>query len=163
VSGEAIIGTAAGSAKPVQVIAADGSTTADAANFDVRCDAARTIVTCLSGSVQVEHRDHSTMLQEKQQVSYGGGGMSSVNPVDPAVVTSWRDGYLMFRKEPLANVIQEVNRYRPGRIVLIDRELGRGLVTARFKLDRLDDVVAQVREVFGARVRTLPGGIVLIG
>jgi transmembrane sensor len=163
VSGEAIIGTAAGAAKPIQVIAADGLTTADAADFDVRCNGARTIVTCISGSVRVEHRDLSVTLRQKQQVSYGAGGMSSVTAVDPAVVTSWRDGFLMFRKEPLVNVIDEVNRYRPGRIVLLDRDLGQGLVTARFKLDRLDDVVAQVREVFGAKVRTLPGGIVLIG
>jgi transmembrane sensor len=69
----------------------------------------------------------------------------------------------MFRKEPLVNVIAEINRYWPGRIVLLDTKLGQSLVTARFKLDRLNDVLVQVREVFGAPVRTLPGGVVLIG
>ncbi|MFG3757292.1 hypothetical protein ACGE32_33645, partial [Klebsiella pneumoniae] len=94
---------------------------------------------------------------------YRRGGLGAVTAVDPTVVTAWRSGYLMFRKEPLDRVIAEVNRYRPGRIVLLDATLGRGLVTARFKLDRLDDVMIQVHEVFGARVRNLPGGVVLIG
>ncbi|TAI67238.1 iron dicitrate transport regulator FecR [Bradyrhizobium sp. Leo170] len=160
-SGEAIIGAA--SIKPVQVIAADGLTSADAAKFNIRCSTAKIVVTCLSGSVHVEHRDHAATLREKQQVAYGGGMMSNVDLVDLATVTSWQDGYLVFRNEPLADVIAEVNRYRPGRIVLLDAELGRGLVTARFRLDRLDDVVVQVRDVFGARIRTLAAGIVLVG
>jgi transmembrane sensor len=163
VSGEAIIGTAAGSAKSVQVIAADGSTTARVADFAVRRTATTACVTCLTGTVLVEHRDLSTTLQARQQVSYGEGRISSATLIDPADVISWREGYLMFRKEPLAHVIEEVNRYRPGRIVLLDPALGHGLVTARFKLDRLEDVVVQIREVFGAPVRSLPGGLVLVG
>ena len=62
-----------------------------------------------------------------------------------------------------SRVIAEVNRYRPGRIVLIDRSLGDEEVTARFRLDRLDDAIAQIHEVFRARIRTLPGGLVLVG
>jgi transmembrane sensor len=164
IAGEAIVGAAKGGDRPVQVVAANGVTTAtDAANFDVRCDASAASITCLSGVVRVQYHDRSVNLSEKQQVSYGGSEMSAVRTIDPAVVTAWQAGYLMFRNEPLVNVIDEVNRYRPGRIVLLDRKLGQNLVTARFKLDRLNDVIVQVREVFGAPVRTLPGGVVLVG
>lgn len=162
IAGEAVVDAAAAGARPVQVIAAGGLATA-AAKFDVRCDAGSTAVTCLGGVVHVQYRDRAVMLQERQQVSYGGGEMTAVTSVDPAVITAWQDGYLMFRKEPLASVIAEVNRYRPGRIVLLDSKLGEGLVTARFKLARLDDVIVQIREVFGATVRILPGGLVLVG
>jgi transmembrane sensor len=161
ISGEAIVDASIAGAQPVQVIAGGGIATA-AANFDVRCDATTTIVTCLSGVVRVAYHDRDVVLGERQQVSYGAGEMHAVTDVDPSVITAWREGYLMFRKQPLANVIAEVNRYRPGRIVLLDSKLGEGLVTARFRLDRLDDVIVQIREVFGASVRNLPGGLVLV-
>jgi transmembrane sensor len=163
IAGEAIVGADKDADRPVQVVAANGVTTAQAANFDIRCDASVVSVTCISGVIRVQYRDRQVNLPEKQQVSYGGGEMSAVRMIDPAVVTAWQEGYLMFRKEPLVNVITEVNRYRPGRIVLLDAKLGQNLVTARFKLDRLNDVLVQVREVFGAAVRTLPGGVVLVG
>jgi transmembrane sensor len=163
VTGEAIVGAAPDGARPVLVMAADGLTTAEAANFDIRCDGATASVTCLNGTIRVQYRDYAVTLTPKQQVSYGDGDMSATKEIDPAVVTAWRDGYLMFRKEPLARVIAEVNRYRPGRILLLDGKLGQSLVTARFRLDRLDDVIAQIRDVFGAAVRTFPGGLVLIG
>jgi transmembrane sensor len=159
-SGEAIVGA---SVRPVQVIAADGMTTMAAAKVDIRRNDTTTCVTCLAGAVEVGHRGHTARLQDNQQVVYGVDGFGNVTVVDPLTVTSWQEGYLMFRKEPLASVIAEVNRYRPGRIVLLDSNLGRGLVTARFRLDRLDDVIVQIREVFGASIRTLPGGLVLVG
>lgn len=162
IAGEAMVRVPANAGKPVQVIAAEGITTADTADFTVRRDGNSTSVTCLSGTVHVEYRNRAAALEQKQQLSYGESGISAAMLIDPAAVVAWRDGYLMFTREPLARVIVEVNRYRPGRIMLLNAELGRGVVTARFRLDRLDDVIVQVREVFGARVRTLPGGIVLL-
>jgi transmembrane sensor len=163
ISGEAVVGVSARAAKPVQVVAAGGRTTADGADFDIRCDAGAVSVICLAGTVHVQHHGQSATLQQRQQVSYNARGFGPVALVDPVSATAWRDGYLMFRNEPLALVVTEVNRYRPGRIILLDAELGRGEVTARFRLDRLDDVIAQVHDVFGAAVRTLPGGLVLLG
>lgn len=162
-SGEAVISPAVGSTRAVQVVAAGGRTTTNGADFVIRCETGDVSVTCLRGAVRVELREQSTVLQKKQQVSYGPQGLGSVVQIDPDFLTSWRDGYLMFRQEPLGRVIAEVNRYRPGRIVLLDAELGRGLITARVKLDHLDDVIALVQDVFGATVRTLPGGLVLLG
>jgi transmembrane sensor len=108
ISGEAIVGAAKDGDRPVRVVAANGVTTAtDAANFDIRCNASAATVTCLSGAVRMQYRDRWLNLSEKQQVSYGGGEMSEVTTIDPAVVTAWQAGYLMFRNEPLVNVIEE--------------------------------------------------------
>ena len=82
--------------------------------------------------------------------------------VDPAIVAAWRDGELLFQNEPLARVIEEVNRYRPGRIILVNEALGQRRFTAQFKLDRLEVVITQLKATFGARVVSLPGGVVLV-
>ena len=59
-------------------------------------------------------------------------------------------------------MLEEVNRYRPGRILLMDEALGRTPVQAYLSLDRLEDFAALVREVRGATVRDLPGGVLII-
>jgi transmembrane sensor len=102
-------------------------------------------------------------LQEEQQVSYDVRSLGPIGGVDPKVVTAWRQGLLIFRDVPLAHVIAEVNRYRPGRIILLDSQIGRRNVVADFRLDRLDAVVEFVARVMNAPVRLLPGGIVLLG
>jgi transmembrane sensor len=95
-------------------------------------------------------------------VTYDSRGLGSATAVDLAVVTAWQRGLLVFRDEPLAKVVEEVNRYRPGRIILINNALGERKVVAGFRLDQIDDVVKYIEEVFGAKVRSLPGGVVLL-
>jgi transmembrane sensor len=159
IAGEAAIATGS---HPIEVAAAKGRVRADTAQFNVRYDGGAVCVTCLGGTVHVELQGRSVTMEQKQQVSYTERSLGPVTAIDPVVVAGWREGDLFFRDEPLANVIEEVNRYRPGRIVLMNDELGQRRVTARFKLDRLEVVIIQLRETFGARVMTLAGGIVLV-
>jgi transmembrane sensor len=70
---------------------------------------------------------------------------------------------LVFREVPLARLIDEVNRYRSGKIVLLDSHLAQRRVVATFRLDRIDDAVTFVRQVMNVPARFLPGGIVLLG
>lgn len=162
IAGEAMITTAANASRPVVAIAADGRATATDATFNMRCSGSSVCVTCLSGEVHVEQRGRSVTVQPRQQVSYTAEGLGEAVAVDPAGVITWRDGVLVFHNVPLADVIDEVNRYRPGRIIIVNSSLGRRLVTARFKLDRLQEVITQVQQVFGASTIRLPGGIVLL-
>jgi transmembrane sensor len=162
ISGEATITTATNRSTPVVAIAAGGRAIATDATFNMRCGAASVDVTCLAGTVQVEQRGQIVTVQEGQQVSYTESGLGEAVTVDPAGVTAWRNGALVFHNVPLTNVIEEVNRYRPGRILIVDGRLGRRLVTARFKLDRLSEVITEVQEVFGASVTRLPGEIILL-
>jgi transmembrane sensor len=60
-------------------------------------------------------------------------------------------------------VIAEINRYRRGKIILMDANLGRLPLDATFRLDRIEEAVDKIAHVFGARVKALPGGIVLLG
>jgi transmembrane sensor len=164
IAGEAIISAEGDKSRPVLVIAAGGRSSAATARFDVRIeDSSIVCVTCLAGSVDVEHRTAVTTVRERQQVTYSDNGLGDVVSVDPSIITSWRAGVLIFRGELLSRAIDEINRYRPGRIVLVDSSLGRRRIDASFRLDRIGDIVPQIGRVFGARVRTFPGGLVLLG
>jgi transmembrane sensor len=68
----------------------------------------------------------------------------------------------VFRATPVAEVVEEINRYRPGRIILINAALGRKPVTGRFRIDKMDEILSRLELAVSARIQTLPGGIVLL-
>jgi transmembrane sensor len=77
-------------------------------------------------------------------------------------VSAWQSGQLIFHDRPLASVVDEINRYRPGQIIIANTELKRHLVNGTFQLEKLDNFVGQVEQLFGARVTRLPGGVVIM-
>jgi transmembrane sensor len=162
ISGQLAISVQADAARPVVIIAADGQSQADQANFDVRRAGSSVCVTCVEGAVEISYRSTLVTLGPGQQATYGGGSLGSAVAADPAVVTAWQRGLLVFHDVPLAQVVEEVNRYRPGRIILLNQTLAERRVVAGFRLDRIEDVVSYLVGAFGARTRSLPGGVVLV-
>ena len=82
--------------------------------------------------------------------------------MDAANVIAWRNKMLVFNDATLASVIDEINRYRPGMLVLLNTELGKRKVQARFSLDQLAGVALLIRDAYGAKCTELPGGVVLL-
>lgn len=160
--GETEITTVHSSATPFTVSARNGRIEARRARFNVRYTDERVRVTCLDGEVAVHHQHHHVQLRPSQQVAYNAAQLSSVQTVDPERVVAWRQRMLVFDGTPLAQVVDEVNRYRPGQIILMNEQLGRVPVQAYLSLDKLENFAALVREVRGATVRALPGGVLLI-
>lgn len=89
--------------------------------------------------------------------------MSTAVAVETSQVTAWLDGVVIFRMTPVSEAIAEVNRYRSGRIILTNQELGRRLFSARLRIANIGQAVVRIEQVFGARATSLPGGIVLLG
>jgi transmembrane sensor len=161
ISGEAAFSTGMGSTE-LTVVAASGRIVAIRSDFNLRCDGSEVSITCLSGGLTVLRGGAATPLGAGQQLRYGDREIGSVTAVDPENVTAWRHGNLIFDGEPVADVIAEINRYRTGRIVLMNEEIGRRLLTARLRTTDTDKIVTQVVHIFGAKARTLPGGIVVL-
>jgi transmembrane sensor len=162
VAGEAVFATGDVQAAPFVLVVGGGQVSAAAAKFDVRCDSTDVSVTCLQGAIEVNYRGARTTLQERQQIVFGASGLGSATVIDPTVATAWRDGRLVFHGIPLSQVVDEVNRYRPGRIILMNAALGRRPVEATLPLDRIDELMVLLRNVYGVAIKTLPGGIVIL-
>jgi transmembrane sensor len=82
--------------------------------------------------------------------------------VDPTQVTAWQEGLLIFRDRPLARVVEEVNRNRQGKIVVVTVELRQRAVNGDFEIAKLDSFVTQVEQLFGAHATSFPGGLVIL-
>ncbi|VFR20623.1 Sigma factor regulator VreR (cytoplasmic membrane-localized) of trans-envelope signaling system [plant metagenome] len=151
------------SQQPFCVNVAGGQVLAQAARFTVRHTGTRVSITCLEGEVTVARGgEPARTLAADEQLRYGEGGAAQVMRVDTNAVTAWRRRMLVFHKVPLAEVVEEINRYRSGRMVLMGDRLGRNLVQASFSLDRLDEAPALIRDVYGATLTELPGGVILL-
>lgn len=150
----------------LSVAVGDSEIAASDATFDVRYlpdDAGVSVcATCLKGELRVQRGPDIAMVKARQQLRYDSDGAAQIKTIDPEVVSAWHQGVLIFRFTPLVDVVAEINRYRAGRIVITNAAIGRVPVSGRFRIDRMDDVLAQIKSSFGAKSRALPGGIVLL-
>lgn len=163
VAGEVVI-SASGQEKSYFVLRAGaGRIVGTGASFNARIDGDAVCVTCTSGEMRVELDGAVLPLGVGQQVIYSDRGVGKPVSVDPAVVTAWQRGVVIFEATPVADVVAEVNRYRPGRIVLTNHDLGRRVFNARLRIENIGNVVRQIELAFGAHATHLPGGIVLLG
>lgn len=159
IAGEIVV-TAQSSAFVVN--AGVGRTTAIHAAFDLRREGSVVSVVCLDGTIKIECPGGITNLQPHQKIVYDAYRLSGIDATDTSAVEAWRRGLLVFENQPLSEVIDEINRYRRGRIILLNADLGRLPLDATFRLDRIDEAVPKIAHVFGAKVRSLPGGVVFL-
>jgi transmembrane sensor len=163
ISGEAAVVAKRDDTAPLVVDAAGGRITARRASFDVRCLDEAVSVSCIDGEVDVTVRGQSISIAKARQVSYSAtAGLGSASAVDLEQARAWQNGLLVVRDWSVNRLVEEINRYRPGKILIMDADLGKRMISGTFYLDHLDDFVAQAQGLFGATVRTLPGGIVLL-
>ncbi|KVP31518.1 FecR family protein [Burkholderia ubonensis] len=148
--------------QPVVVVAGGGRMQATVAKFNVRRTGAQVCVTCLSGTVALQHPRGARTLRADEQVIYDDRGVQPVSRIDPGAVSAWRRGMLVFNGVPLAEVVDEINRYRPGKVILRSAALAANRMQAQFPITRLDDVIDMVGRLYGAHITRLPGNIVLL-
>ncbi|MFZ0267691.1 FecR family protein [Caulobacter sp.] len=161
-SGEAVVSAATAASAPAIVTAQDGTTTASQGRFNIHHDRDAVCVTCLAGETRVEAHGKQVVLPTGGQVTYTRKAINAPQTVDPALAASWIRGLLVFRDAPLQQVIDEINRYRRGKIILVDPTLAQRPVYGVFQISRIAGAVEQVRRLTGAHASYLPAGVVLL-
>lgn len=162
VSGEATATVRRPASAPFTILAGAGRTLLAQARVDVRKDGPTVCVTCMEGSADVAHSAGRVRLEAGRQVTYTDNAMGRPIAVDVAVLTAWRSGLLIFRDAPLQHVVDELNRYRAGKIILLDAQLGSRPVYGVFQIARIADAAEQLRRLTGAKLTSLPGDIVVL-
>jgi len=137
-------------ARPFAVHAHRGRSTALGTIFAVRRhDPQETTVTVTEGRVEVVSpvglgSDTSTgptaraVLTADERVAYREGAAPGPVQRAPAKALAWREGAIAIEGLPFAEALAEIDRYRPGRIVLLADTTRLEPVTARLSLNALD-------------------------
>lgn len=119
-------------------------------------------IVCISGQVDCEIGGQPAVLHANEQIIIAPDGNIERRIIDGLKATAWRRGQLIFEGAPLAEVVEQINIYRSGRIVLANASLGKLPVNAVFHTDRISDAVLQIEQLLGLQARHLAGGVVLI-
>ena len=153
-SGQAFFDVTPDSDRPFTVEAGATSVTALGTTFDVRRDGTSVEVTLVSGSVEVKADDLVTpkrwTLAPGSQIRVAAE-QSQVRVVDPAAETSWTQGELIFRDQPLTEAVAEVNRYLVQPVRLETGPLGDVRVSGVFRTGDRDAFVSAATDLFELR------------
>lgn len=160
-AGEAAIDLSAGG-KRFAVSAGVGRSLAEAGRFEVRHLEGKVCVTCIDGAVRVDHPSGSRSLQAGQQTVYDKRLLAGIVGIDTAKASAWRSGELVFNQTKLIDVLAEINRYRPGRVLLMNDAVRNQPVSGSFYIASLDQALSQLQHTFDLNSRSLPGGLLVL-
>lgn len=152
--------------RPFSVLALDGRSTAIGTTYAVRERDGVATVTVTEGTVRVTAAstgEAGQLLTAGQRLAYRQDGTAGpVEAVDARAATAWREGIILLRERPFAEALEEIERYRPGRILLLADEENFGPVTARLSLGALDSGIDALAATHGLRVTRLTDYLVIL-
>lgn len=157
--------------RPFTVQAANGTIRDIGTQFIVNKDLHEVRVAVLEGMVEMGvHASRETakapqpvVLHAGEQVSYGADGLlSSIVAFDRNNVGSWREGKLIFRSQPLKQVLAEVARYRAEDIRLLDPSLEAFPVSGVVRLQDLGTFLQTLPDALPVRVQRVDGHLITV-
>ncbi|AZE93194.1 Iron siderophore sensor protein [Pseudomonas orientalis] len=150
--------------QPFVVEAGDGETRVLGTQFEVRLQPAGAQVTVLSGRVGVtpSAQGPQQILTAGQQAAYADGIAEPLQSVDSESRLAWREGWLNYYRAPLADVVRDLGRYYPGRILLLNDEVGAKRVSGSFPSNDPAAVLKALQAVLGFEQHTLLGRVIVL-
>lgn len=160
--GEALIAAACGDGRRLTAHANDVEVAARNARFVLRTAGDLVRVACLEGSVDVRSGHETRSLSSGRRIEIRHGDIQAMNIVPVREEeAAWQRNLLVFRDRPASEVVAELNRYRPGRVVLLSSKSD-ARITGVIHLDRAELAVDHIARSLGLRVTRLPGGIAIL-
>ena len=165
--GEAFFDVAHDAARPFVVRVNGYRVTAVGTRFDVRRDAGQLRVVVTRGLVRLQSAHDPAkppaMLPAGSIATIAGGdvAISRVTVDEAREALSWRGGFVVFHRTPLAEAVREFNRYNTRRIVIADPSLDALRVGGNFRLDNSEAFVRLMQAVFPVQAEQRGHEIVL--
>ncbi|MGG2398422.1 FecR family protein [Pseudomonas sp. SH1-B] len=156
--GQALFEVAKDAQRPFVVQAADGQIRAVGTRFDVARRGERVQVEVSEGVVQVRNGatpgvqvDAGHWLDYRQQQAPG-----PLQPLDLSNASAWQRGKLIFNQRPLGEVLAELERYLPGRILIEDAALRERRISGVVDLDHPEALLNNLERLQPLRITRLP-------
>ena len=177
VRGEALFHVAKDPHRPFRVHAGNANVEAVGTEFDVRRTADRVIVSVVEGRVLIQPVEPFIPVSwvnwtyaNGEPMTLGAGNQTTVNATgiesrqaitDTETTLSWRRGRLAFEREPLRDVIEDVNRYSTVPIALDNERMGDILITGTVSGSDIEGWIASLQSAFGLRAERYGDRIIL--
>lgn len=153
--------------RPFHVETPVGAVRVTGTRFDVRLDGDTALVSLTEGRVALSTKldvseSPPVVLTPGLQARVSATGISSATPFDKTAVTAWLRGQLVFYDTPLIQVVTELNRYRKGRIVVINEELETLRISGVFRTDDNELALSAIASTLPVRIIRLTDHLVLL-
>ena len=161
--GEAMFSVEHDRHRPVVVEAGNGRITVIGTRFDVRRDVGETRVVVEQGTVHVQGRNAVDDDLVSLTAGLGTrvdaqGKVAAAYAVNPADLTAWRSGKLVFNNASLRDVVEEVSRYRDKPLTVGNDKVSELRLTSVFRSDDTDALLRALPSILPVVVRTLDDG-----
>lgn len=150
--GEAWFEVTHDTARPFLVLAGEGWVRVVGTQFSVARANDQTRVQLAQGKVQVQAgKGPNVFLQPGQALEYTASGVGAAHPFEPTRAFAWRQRQLVFSQQPLAEVVEELNRYWPGQTLVLGDALRGRKVSGVFDIDKPEAVLKALTHTLGVR------------
>jgi transmembrane sensor len=160
--GEAIFDVRRDAARPFTVATPSREVRVLGTQFDVRSRSGDLTVTVAHGRVQVSPHEGADggayLLTRGQRLRVASSGAEAVRFVDPGEAFAWRAGRLIYREQPLSEVVADLNRQFTTQIEIGDAELAAMPITGVIVLDDANAVLARLSLMLPIRSVPSPSG-----
>ncbi len=114
------------------------------------------------GQVEVSTSKNRVRLEAGDMARLTQHGQIKVSREDVGRHTAWRDGKLVFSERPLSEVLEALERYRNGRILILDAAAARQSVSGIFDLADTDGALDALAASLPVSVTRITGMMVLV-
>ncbi|WDY57733.1 FecR family protein [Pseudomonas sp. PSKL.D1] len=154
-TGQAFFEVAPDKNKPFHVRADGLRVTVTGTAFNVQLRPGRVGVDVQHGSVRVEDQAHvlAAALTAGQRLRYVDG-QAQVQAFQPSQAAAWRQGQLIADRTPVRELVEELARHVPGKVLLRDEALGNKRVTGVYDLLKPEAALRAVITPHGGKVHS---------
>ncbi|WP_165789543.1 FecR family protein [Billgrantia endophytica] len=152
-------------ARPFHVVAGDALVKVVGTRFAVERDGEQVKVTVEEGRVAVSgdrspENAESIVLDAGQQIVVSDGMLGVPSDIDAWVQFAWRRGQVVFDQAGIAEVVAQLERMLPGRVLFDGDRLGSLRLSGSFPGDDPTALLDALDSALGVEVRRVPGGLV---
>ncbi len=162
--GEAYFVVAPDARRPFEVQTPSGQVRALGTEFNIKTRRKDVAVTVYQHTVRVTAENGKILesLPEGQQVVFSDEELSAVTTANLQRGQAWRNQRIIFQDRPLADVIEELNRYRSGRIIVMNNDIKTLPVTGVFTTDDTNIALKTIEQSLPITVTKITEKLVLL-
>lgn len=148
--------------RPFVVEAGEARVRVTGTRFEVRRDSGdRVRLTVAEGEVIASGGDRRLTLRAGEQVHWLRGRLGERHRVDVDRVLAWLEGRLVFRDQPLKDILRELAPHHPDRLLLLDQSLAERRLSGTFNISDPEAALSALSQTLPLTVRRLPGVVIL--
>ena len=163
-NGEAYFVVSPDAKRPFEVQTQSGQIRALGTEFNIKTRQKDVTVTVYQHAVRVTAENGKVIerLSEGQQVAFSDDTLNPVTSVNLQRGKAWRNQRMIFQDRPLAEVIEELNRYRSGRIIVINNAIKTLPVTGVFATDDTNIALKTIEQSLPITITKITEKLVLL-